>query len=417
MPLATAPTESVTSPTGHSGATERRAHSDLCRAFLALAGQDHWSSRIADIAARSSARSWTGRAAQQRHALELLLERLADPRQTPRLNQAEQQVLTLAREAVALADTLEPAPRERLRQRLLDGLRGEATLIPLFHLLREAARQRDRGFEVRFSGLTEGTPYDLLLRRDGEEAELVCEMVSAEAGRPVHRGHWCTLVDGINPDLQTWLAAHPGRYLLKMTLPEGIQGPDDLAELQRRVSNLLASQKRQDASASAVLKLDPLMLAGAQAAGKGLPNHLRNAFGHDAHLAVTSDPSGGSVFVMAARAGRENSLAGAVVQRLETAAAQRLSGTRPGIVTVFLEDIERAEWRHLRETLELEGEVRRFFTQSGARRLVAAACVTRMEMFGLTPPDSAEQGELRFRNQAHPAARSIALHPAISSFV
>ncbi|MDB5368573.1 MAG: hypothetical protein JWP20_131 [Roseomonas sp.] len=82
-------------------------------------------------------------------------------------------------------------------------------------------------------------------------------------------------MDGINPDLQTWLAAHPGRYLLKMTLPEGIHGPEQLSELQRRVSALLAARKRQDSSADAILKLVPLVLAGAQMTNRGdLPQQL-----------------------------------------------------------------------------------------------------------------------------------------------
>ncbi|MCQ4158874.1 hypothetical protein NON00_02900 [Roseomonas sp. GC11] len=393
--------------------------SGACRGFLALAGEQVWRQRMADIAARARPRSWSGRAAQQRHALELLLARLADPRQTPRLSAAEQQVLALAREAVALADTLPAHPRARLRQRLMEGLTGEATLIPLFHLLREASRQRARGFTVHFAGLADDAPYDLLIEREGMAAELACRTVSAEEGRHLHRQDWCTLVDGINPDLQTWLAAHPGRYLLKMTLPEGIQDQAALADLQRQVSNLLATEKRQDATAAAVLKLDPLMLAGVQAAGQSiaqaLPQKLRDLFGPDAHLAVTGDPAAGSLFVMAARAGRENALAATVVRHLGAAAEQGLTGTRPGIVCIFLDDIERAEWRMLRETLELEGAVRRFFTTQAAARITAAACATRLEMFGLAPPDGAEAGELRFRNQSHPAAREPALLPAIAS--
>jgi hypothetical protein len=387
------------------------------QAFLALAGESAWSQRMADLARRAQPTSWRGRAAQQRHALELILSRLARPESNGRApGVAERVLLALARDAVALSDTLPAAPRERLRAQLLEGLTGEATLIPLFHLLREAARQRARGFEVRFTGLTDGTPHDLLLLRDGAEAELACETVSAEEGRPVLRGDWCALMDGINPGLQTWLAAHPGRYLLKMTLPEGIQGPEQLAELQRRVSALLEAEKRQDASAGAFLKLDPLVLAGAHMAARGdLPGRLRAQFGPDAHLAVTGDASAGSLFVMAAQAGQSNAVPGAVVRRLDAAASQRLSGTRPGILSVFLEDVDRQEWQRLRESLEMEGAVRRFFTTPAGKPLAAVSCVTRLEMFGAQPPGAVECGELRFRNPAHACAGSLVLAPAIAS--
>ena len=37
------------------------------------------------------------------------------------------------------------------------------------------------------------------------------------------------------------------------------------------------------------------------------------------------------------------------------------------------------------------------------------------ELFGLAPPDSAPDGELRFRNPGHPAGKAPALAPAVTS--
>ncbi|BDG74571.1 hypothetical protein [Roseomonas fluvialis] len=383
-------------------------------AFLRLCGGRAWSARLADLTRRVQAGTLSGRAAQQRHAVEFVLARAAVPGAGGRVSLAERRVLSFAQDAVRLARSLPEAPRARLRALIHDGLTGESTLIPLFHLLRTAALYRARGFAVDFAGLAEDAPFDLRVTREGVAAEVVCETVSAEDGRPVHRGDWCALVDAVNPELQTWLAAHPGRYLLKMTLPEGLAGPDKAAELQARIMALLAAQKRQDSSADAVLKLDPLVLAGAQA-GTALPRSLRAQFGPEAHLAVTGNPAGGSVFVMAARAGRENAVAAAVVGRMRLAADSRLTGTAPGILAMFVDDLDRGEWRSLRETLELEGAARRFLTEPAARRVVAAVCASRMEMFGFAPPDAAEDGELRFRNPSHPASKLAALAPAVTS--
>lgn len=391
-------------------------------AFVALCGGTVWSERLAQLGRRAQATSLRGRAAQQRHALELILARLCDPKALARASLAERRVCAFAWEAVRLADSLPPEPRKRLRERLVAGLTGEATLIPLFHLVRTAALYRARGFEVEFPGLTEGASYDLRIVRDGAAAEVVCETISAEEGRPLHRGDWWALVDQVNPELQTWLAAHPGRYLLKMTLPEGISNQAQLADLHRRIMDLLRAQRREDASAEAVLKLDPLLLAGAQAAMEGLPAQLRAQFGPEAHLAVTappaprgSDQGNGSVFVMAARAGRENEIATVISRRMAETAAVRLSGRHPGIIAIFVEDVDRNEWRALRERLELEGAARRFLTMPQARSVVAVACSSRMELFGLAPPDAVEDGDLRFRNPSHAAAKSSALAPAILS--
>lgn len=386
------------------------------KAFVALAGGAAWRKRMADLGARLQPGSLAGRAMQQRHALELILARLSKPELLAKAGRAERRVLAFAREAAELAKSLPAGPRARLRALVGDGLSGDATLVPLFHLVRTAALLRARGFEVSFDGLLHGTAHDLLIRRDGAEAEVVCETVSAEEGRPLHKGDWAQLVDRVNPELQTWLAAHPGRYILKMTLPEGVTDQTQLSELHSRISTMLATEKRQDSSADAILKLDPLVLAGAQAASdpqRALPARLREVFGVEAHLAVTADPNSGSVLVMAARAGRENEISLAVKRRVAASATARFTGTRPGIVAVFLDDIEAAEWHSLRDTLELEGVIRRFLTEPEAKLVVAVTCTTRQEFFALG--DCAPEGELRFRNPGHPAAKSVGLAPAVSS--
>ena len=82
----------------------------------------------------------------------------------------------------------------------------------------------------------------------------------------MRRGAWFNLVDRVDPDLQTWLAAHPGRYILKLTLPNGLRDEDDpeggalLGILHDRIRAMLASQRRADYDEAAVLRLDPLML-------------------------------------------------------------------------------------------------------------------------------------------------------------
>ena len=176
---------------------------------------------------------------------------------------------------------------------------------------------------------------------------------------------------------------------------------------------MLASRQRSDQDAAAVLRLDPLLLAGAQAGELGLMDTLREQFGPEAQLAVAR--SGSGVFAMAARAGRENDVGAAVRRRMQDATPRRFTGTRPGILAIFLDDTDRREWRALRDGLQLEGETRQFLTCPDAARLVAVTAASRVELMGVTGDDAAVDGELRFRNQAHPAAKAAGLQPAISS--
>ena len=385
-------------------------------AFVRAVGVDVWRPRLSALQARASASTHTGRQCLQRHCIELTLERLrARPLARP-ASAAERCIAGYAAEAVARLDTVAARGRDGLLGVYRAGLSGHETLVGPFHLLRTAGLQAARGYEVQFAGLEDGAPFDLLISAAGVEAEVACDVISAEDGRGVQREAWFDLMDRVDPELQTWLRAHPGRYLLKMTLPQGLkagEGSGLLGVLHERISAMLRTQTRTDGDAAAVLRLDPLMLNAAQADELGLMPRLRREFGPEAHLSVTA--AGGGVFVMAARAGQENEIAGAVRRRLDAIAPARLTGERPGILAVFIEDTDRVEWRLLREQMLLEGETRHFLTHPEARSVVAVTCVSRLELFGLTGPDTAPDGELRFRNPAHPAAKLPGLAAAVAS--
>jgi len=391
--------------------------------FLKVIGQKRWAARMAEIRG-GCVPGHAGRALARHHAVELTLDRLLRGVKTPGAG-AESLLADLARALGQLAATLSPDGYARLQARLEQALSGAGTLVPLLHTMRCAEYQRERGFEVSFAGLERGAAYDLLLQRDGREMEVICETISAEEGRDVHRNAWSYLVDRVDPALQEWLTAHPGRYLLKMTLPQGLKyeglrqemaqgGNAALAALQQRITRLLSESRRADHDEAAVLRLEPLLLAGAQATELGLMRGLRQEFGHEAHLAVTAAGSG--VFVMAARAAREDEVAEAMHRRMAMIAPARLTGTRPGILAMFIEDTDQLEWRVLREQLRLEGAARQFLTRAEARHVVAVTCVSRLELLGATPPNAAAGGELRFRSPGHPDAKAPALAPAIAAF-
>jgi hypothetical protein len=390
--------------------------------LISFIGKPEWQTRLAAIR-RGCTPGHAGRALARMHTIELTIDRLWRTRATP-ASPAEIELASLAASLATLSQTLCASGAARLRAQFAEALTGARTILPLFHLVRCADLQRSRGFDVHFAGLEDNATFDILLHREGTEAEMLCEIVSAEDGRDLHRGAWSHLVDRVDPDLQSWLATHPGRYLLKMTLPRGLKAdaPADavcpaptaaLADLHARITRLLTDRRRADHDEAAVLRLEPLLLAGAQASELGLMRGLRQEFGHEAHLAVTAAGSG--VFVMAARAAREDEVAEAVQRRMAQIAPARLTGTRPGILAMFIEDTDRLEWRILRDQLRLEGAARQFLTQPQARSVVAVTCTSRQELFRLEPPDAAAEGELRFRNPSHPMARAPQLAAAVLS--
>ena len=212
-------------------------------AFVALAGADTWAARLDEIGRRAATGPRAGQTIRQRHALELAIERLRGPLTRPP-SRAELHAARLANDAVVLARALRPRGRARLGAKLRTALSADGTLVPVFHLLRTAALQDARGFSVVFAGLENAAPYDLLIARGTLEAEIACEVVSAEEGRLVQRSVWSHLADQVESDLRAFLAAYPGRYLLKMTLPQGLERAS-LAAMHERVRHLLAGRGRR----------------------------------------------------------------------------------------------------------------------------------------------------------------------------
>jgi hypothetical protein len=378
---------------------------------ISLVGAGTWTRRLADIAARVNSGAQSGKLAAQRFAAERAIEKL---RRGQPLAAAEAALAELASDLQALYESLNTCGQIRLREMVETALTADATLMPVLHLLHTARLQQMRGFEVRFAGLEQATPFDLLINRGGAEAEIACDTLSAEDGHAVQRSGWSRLIDRIDPDLQTWLTAHPGRYLLKMTLPKGLRDEaENLPALHRRINAMLAGAQRADYDEAAILRLDPLLLAGAQAGDRphGMMAKLRAQFGPEAQFSVTE--AGPSMFIMAARGSTEDEVAAAMHRRLAAIAPARLTGTRPGILAMFVADTDLREWRLLQEKLLLEGEARQFLTLPAARRVIAVTCASRYELMNAGAPG----GDLRFRNPMHPAAKSPALAPAVLSTV
>src|ERR1700722_14012186 len=142
--------------------------------LLALIGAGRWQARLTEIRDLAASGRRAGQALRQRHGVELTLEKLRrNPGAMPSITEAL--LGQYAAEIPMLAAELTRRGRDRLVERLRLGLSGQNTLIPVFHLIRTALAQRARGFSITFSGLDDETPHDLLLTRNGVEAEVACE--------------------------------------------------------------------------------------------------------------------------------------------------------------------------------------------------------------------------------------------------
>ena len=254
-------------------------------AFVALAGARTWSARMAEIHRLAASGPRAGQAIRQRHAVELAIERLRGTLQRP-ASTTELHAARLAGEAVALAGALTRTASAAARAAAGGPVRrrhARAAVPPAADRRAAACARLPR----RLSRVWRTRLRDLLLARGNVEAEVVCEVVSAEEGRLVQRGAWSRLADRVDADLRAWLVA-PSRPL--PAEDDAAAGPAravPLAAMHGRIRRLLETRGRRDHERQAVLRLDPLVLAGAVRTS-GLMPSLRREFGPEAHLSVTA---------------------------------------------------------------------------------------------------------------------------------
>src|ERR1700688_4534654 len=127
---------------------------------ISLVGAGTWTRRLADISARVNSGAQSGKLAAQRFAAERAIEKL---RRGQPLAAAEAALAELASDLQSLYESLNTCGQIRLREMVETACTADATLMPVLHLLHTAQRQHMRGFEVRFTGLEQATPFGLLI--------------------------------------------------------------------------------------------------------------------------------------------------------------------------------------------------------------------------------------------------------------
>ena len=125
---------------------------DALDSFVEGFGQREWTDRLTELGLAAAKPTRLGRALQQRHIIELTIERWRKPGRNRSPSPGECCIGRLAADASRLFDALPGPARDKLRSCLRQAAEADNTLISAFHLLRTAALQRSRGFDVEFAG-------------------------------------------------------------------------------------------------------------------------------------------------------------------------------------------------------------------------------------------------------------------------
>ncbi len=385
------------------------------RRFMGVVGRRAWTARMRSLEAHIAGQPALRHVVQRRHLLEMAFDQLdRRVRRAGPDRPLPPQYAALAEIAGLVGDTAEAlnAKGEKaLKARLAAALEDGGALSAALHPFAVARRFLQLGFSVSFPDLEDKAPYDLLVEKDGTAAEVVCVAVASDAGRSVDSADWSRLVGEIDGAMQAYVDGRPGRYVLKLSLPEGLAGDTGIADIRDAVVELLADNQRSARAESVVMKLDPLNLGSDPISQDDLHQVLRAQFGPAASLAIGM--FGDSAFAIAGRSGKPDDIARGVLDQLVDV-PRRFGGDRPGLLFTLVDDVSAVEWTSLRDRMELEVAGRELLNRAENAPVHSVAFVSVADMVTEGPPGFARHRSLCVLNPKHPQARAadLALCPA-----
>jgi hypothetical protein len=198
------------------------------------------------------------------------------------------------------------------------------------------------GYEVHFADLEGSARYDLLVS-DGKQAlEIECKRQSIDAGRKIKKGDFYLLADVLFSILRD-----VKRRFVTLIKSDGRMGADQklFQDLGGAVRDCLQTDAREGTVANLEFKIEELpgglnIKSDAEAA-----NALRPFYSGSAYYAVFSNPE--TVIAIKCESADANTVIDAIYEKVKDGASQ-LSGTKPGLLACFVEEIYDEDWDVLR---------------------------------------------------------------------
>jgi hypothetical protein len=388
----------------------RRTPRGAIRQFMGLVGRPAWTARVRALENQIKRQPTLRHAIRRRYLLEMAFDqldrRVRNRNETRALPEQSAALAEIAGVIGDAAEILTKAGRATLQERLRAAFGDDGNLAEALHPFAVARRFLELGFTVAFPGLEKDTPHDLLVAKDGIDADVVCVAVGSDPGRAVNSDDWFQLIDLIDPALRAYVVDRPGRYLLKLSMPKGLSNAKAIPGIRDAVLDLLSQNQRSARAESVVMKLDPLSMPANRVDQETLHQRLQAQFGPGASLAIGVD--GESAFAVAGRSGKPDNIAAGVLQQMVDV-PRRFGGERPGLLFTLVDDVSAVEWTNLRDQMELEVAGRELLNRTENAPVHSVAFLSVADLVSAGPPGFARYRSLCVLNPKHPQADSEAL--------
>jgi len=229
----------------------------------------------------------------------------------------------------------------KIRGGLLDDVGLESTAFELHigsHLLA-------MGFEIAWNDLEHGGGYDLLISKEGLEAEVECKSFSGDIGRQIHKRRLVQLGGLINEALAEAFQ-RIGSTSVEVRIPKRLNG-NEIPDIADRIRQAVREQVNIHGPSPCEINIRPLEIAGSPFDQDAFPpkidpdavqNFVQERFGfYNPNVLVQMHRQRGVMLLML-RSQRADNVVGSIYRALKEGATQ-FSGDRPAILCAHMLDV------------------------------------------------------------------------------
>ena len=337
---------------------EHKKISGLIPEFLSIAGWPTWKRRVESLRQQVRKNPFLEAHFNDRFALEfelsLLLER---KRKTGRFglnfqDPMQHRLASFVSAVVGVHKHLSHHAQNRLRGMILDGLKSERGLASLGTELTMAVHLMTKGFDVFFNDLETGGGFDLLAKRNGVEIEVECKNVSGDIGRKIHKQRMYDLAQRFIPALKEKLEKQPDGWLVTITIPDRLTAAKRQQEaIARIVEHTLRSNKPSAENPECSIQVQRFSMADSPFRATSTykisePEVMEFV---ESRLGVSNKNQcwllqpGKSAAAIIVQSARSDSVLDGIYRQLKDAARDQLTGNRPGLLCVHLQDVSASD--------------------------------------------------------------------------
>lgn len=247
---------------------------------------------------------------------------------------------------------LSQAGSHRLAGMIRSSLSEPCGFAPLQYEMTMAANLMHRGLDVEFYDIEHGGGPDFLAIRDGLEVEVELKTVSGDVGRKVHRPRLYQLAEHLYPAMNTALSRETDGHLVRVILPDRLDGSDaQMQDLRDQIAEVLMAHSSKPGIEPFEIDYMTFALEGGPFerpsfgpwTGVGVREFVKELVGNDNENILMVVSPGRTAVVVTVESRKNDSVMKSIQRTIKDAAKRQLTGTRPGVILVNLNDVTDGE--------------------------------------------------------------------------